>query len=90
VKVADFGLAAKCVNGEKLRKKVGSGGKMAPEMLRGEEYEGPPVDIFACGVMLFEMLTGEIPFNEALDSGYNLFMIDAENQLSRRNLSIGS
>jgi serine/threonine protein kinase len=81
VKVADFGLAARFEDGVKLRKKVGSAGKMAPELFSGASYEGPPVDVFACGVMLFEMLTGEIPFNESLDSGYKMFMSDAEKSL---------
>lgn len=44
---------------------------MAPE-LKGEKaaYEGPPVDIFAMGVMLFIMSFAKFPFGEALDPYY--------------------
>jgi len=40
---------------------------MSPELNGHEAYEGPPVDIFACGVMLFMMITSKQPFNEAGD-----------------------
>jgi serine/threonine protein kinase len=35
---------------------------MAPEILLNEPYEGPPVDIFAAGVIMFIMATGHHPF----------------------------
>ncbi len=64
VKVLDFGLAR--VFGES---RVGSGGTpayMAPEQWRGER-EDARADIFALGVMLYETLTGALPFEVARD-----------------------
>ena len=34
---------------------------MAPEMSRGEDY-GKPVDIWGCGVMMFVLISGSLPF----------------------------
>lgn len=45
---------------------------MAPELMGEKEaYEGPPVDIFAMGVMLFVMVFARFPFGEAGDAYYN-------------------
>ena len=38
---------------------------VAPEILEGKEYSGEKVDVFACGVVLFIMLTGRYPFYAA-------------------------
>ena len=36
---------------------------MAPELFeRGKEYRGPPIDIWACGVVLYAISTGHFPF----------------------------
>ena len=34
---------------------------MAPEVVRGEPY-GKPIDIWACGVMMFILVSGCVPF----------------------------
>lgn len=51
-----------------LTSAVGAPSYVAPEVVRGHKY-GPPVDIWACGVIIFRMLTGCLPFegNEAED-----------------------
>jgi serine/threonine protein kinase len=72
VKIADFGLM-KIFSGtgaEAMKTKCGTSNYMAPEIQNikeGETYEGKPVDIFAVGTMLFMMLSGKQPFNEAGD-----------------------
>jgi serine/threonine protein kinase len=40
---------------------------MAPELFKKAEYEGPPVDIFACGCILFLLITGMQPFHYSGD-----------------------
>jgi serine/threonine protein kinase/tetratricopeptide (TPR) repeat protein len=78
VKVLDFGLAkitspgAFAQDAEATTRLVetndgvvlGSFSYMAPEQARGAELD-PRVDLFACGVLLYEMLAGERPFTGA-------------------------
>jgi serine/threonine protein kinase len=45
---------------------------MAPEVTEGQ-YDGPPVDIFAMGVILFIMCNAKFPFGKANDKYYNKF-----------------
>uniref|UniRef100_A0A671EG58 non-specific serine/threonine protein kinase n=1 Tax=Rhinolophus ferrumequinum TaxID=59479 RepID=A0A671EG58_RHIFE len=61
VKLTDFGISTP-FNGNKLSTCCGSPAYAAPELLREEEYDGPPVDIWSLGVLLYKMVTGTIPF----------------------------
>lgn len=64
VKIADFGLAAELKPGEKLRKSCGSLHYAAPELLyKGCSYDGPEIDVWSCGVILYALLTGCLPFD---------------------------
>jgi len=62
VKLADFGLAIE-VNGEQQAwfGFAGTPGYLSPEVLRKDAY-GKPVDIWACGVILYILLVGYPPF----------------------------
>jgi hypothetical protein len=66
-KVTDFGLA-KELHADRQRTQtgqvVGTPGYMAPEQARGQSRQiGPPADVFALGVLLYELLTGRRPFH---------------------------
>lgn len=63
VKLLDFGLAVAYFPDEAPYRIGGTAGYMSPEQIRGESHliDGR-VDIFAFGVVLYEMLTGEKPF----------------------------
>ena len=65
--LSDFGLArvAESAESERLTQTgamVGTPTYMAPEQCAGHEA-GPPADIYALGVIAFEMITGRVPFN---------------------------
>jgi len=40
---------------------------MAPEIVSKGDYFGPPVDVWACGIILFVMLVGHFPFRSPDD-----------------------
>ena len=67
VKVLDFGIALPAGHGNPRQRITGRGqirgtpSYMAPEQCVGPEV-GPPVDIYAAGVILYEMLAGDVPF----------------------------
>jgi serine/threonine protein kinase len=67
IKLIDFGFSAFCREGHKLSDRVGSLQYIAPEILQDEEYE-EAVDMWACGVVLYNMITGKQPFFGKIDS----------------------
>jgi serine/threonine protein kinase len=64
VKICDFGVGKLTQKGQKLLDKCGTPVYMAPEIIKGDGYEGFPVDIWSAGVALYIMLSGNIPFNK--------------------------
>ena len=63
VKICDFGVGKITQKGQKLYDQCGTPVYMAPEIIKGDGYEGFPVDIWSAGVALYIMLSGNIPFN---------------------------
>ncbi|GAB2291494.1 CBL-interacting serine/threonine-protein kinase 21 [Dionaea muscipula] len=64
LKISDFGLSTMRMPGALLSTACGSPSYVAPELLRNKGYEGAAADIWACGVILFELLAGYLPFDE--------------------------
>ena len=64
IKIADFGMAALETEGKLLETSCGSPHYAAPEIVSGIPYKGFASDIWSCGVILFALLTGRLPFDE--------------------------
>ncbi|KAF8365479.1 hypothetical protein PRIPAC_83308, partial [Pristionchus pacificus] len=68
VKLTDFGFSNLYEPGEQLRTSCGSLAYSAPEILLGDAYDAPAVDVWSLGVILFMLVTGRLPFQETNDS----------------------
>ena len=62
IKLCDFGVGKMVHEGEILTDQCGTPAYIAPEILENKGYEGPPVDIWSSGVVLYAMLSGTVPF----------------------------
>lgn len=65
LKIVDFGLSNLYRTEETLKTACGSPCYAAPEMIAGKRYHGSRVDVWSCGVVLFAMLCGYLPFEDA-------------------------
>ncbi|CAM4743248.1 unnamed protein product [Rotaria magnacalcarata] len=76
VKLTDFGFSNQFSPGKKLLTSCGSLAYSAPEILLGDPYDAPAVDIWSLGVILFMLVTGRAPFQEANDSETVMMILD--------------
>ncbi|CAK8564217.1 unnamed protein product [Lathyrus sativus] len=64
LKVSDFGLSALSKPNDVLNTRCGSPCYVAPELLMSKGYDGAAADVWSCGVILFELLAGFLPFDD--------------------------
>ncbi|XP_029372736.1 serine/threonine-protein kinase SIK2 isoform X2 [Echeneis naucrates] len=63
IKIADFGFGNFFQPGEPLATWCGSPPYAAPEVFEGQQYEGPQLDIWSMGVVLYVLVCGALPFD---------------------------
>ncbi|ETN64146.1 serine/threonine protein kinase [Anopheles darlingi] len=78
VKLTDFGFSNKFCPGQKLETSCGSLAYSAPEILLGDSYDAPAVDVWSLGVILFMLVCGQPPFQEANDSETLTMIMDCK------------
>lgn len=64
IKIVDFGLSNTFQDEQLLQTACGSPCYAAPEMIAGHKYVPPMVDIWSCGVILFALVCGFLPFED--------------------------
>ncbi|KAF8026376.1 hypothetical protein BT93_F2997 [Corymbia citriodora subsp. variegata] len=68
LKVSDFGLSALCESRRPdglLHTTCGTPAYVAPEVINKKGYDGAKADIWSCGVVLFVLMAGYLPFHDA-------------------------
>ena len=63
LKIIDFGLSHEFDEINYLSTKCGSPSYAAPEIIKGEKYDGFKTDIWCCGIILYAMVCGYLPFD---------------------------
>nr|XP_018674134.1 PREDICTED: CBL-interacting serine/threonine-protein kinase 21 isoform X1 [Musa acuminata subsp. malaccensis] len=64
LKVSDFGLSVLRKPGDLLSTACGSPSYVAPEVIIHKSYDGAAADLWSCGVIIFELLAGHLPFED--------------------------
>eukprot|EP00930_Biecheleria_cincta_P039584 TRINITY_DN2719_c2_g3_i3.p1 TRINITY_DN2719_c2_g3~~TRINITY_DN2719_c2_g3_i3.p1 ORF type:complete len:765 (+),score=108.40 TRINITY_DN2719_c2_g3_i3:436-2730(+) len=64
IKIVDFGLSNRFRDNQKLKTACGSPCYAPPEMVAGHSYVPQPCDLWSCGVILFAMVCGYLPFED--------------------------
>lgn len=83
IKIVDFGLSNTFTKGQLLKTACGSPCYAAPEMIAGQQYVPSLCDIWSCGVILFAIICGFLPFEDQNTSNLYNKILRAEYQLPR-------
>lgn len=81
IKLVDFGLSNTYQDGQLLQTACGSPCYAAPEMIAGHKYVPSMVDIWSCGVILFALVCGFLPFEDANHSELYKKILAAEYEM---------
>ena len=89
LKISDFGLS--CLPESKgrsmgaLRTTCGTPNYVAPEVLRGQGYDGRSADVWSCGCILYVLVAGYMPFDEPQLAALFLVINSAKFKVQRRS-----
>lgn len=64
IKIGDFGLSSIMRDGKLFETSCGTPNYAAPEVVSGKLYHGREADVWSCGVVLYTMLAGGLPFDD--------------------------
>jgi serine/threonine protein kinase len=64
LKIADLGMASIVRTGKLLATSCGSPHYASPEVVMGKEYDGRLADVWSCGVILYALVSGKLPFDD--------------------------
>lgn len=64
IKFSDFGLSSFIPSDGLLETPCGSPCYVSPECISGKPYDGKTTDVWSCGVILYAMLTGQLPWTK--------------------------
>lgn len=78
IKIVDFGLSNFYQEGQLLKTACGSPCYAAPEMIAGKQYSPLAADIWSCGVILYAMLCGYLPFEDPVTANLYRKIVQGE------------
>ena len=81
LKIIDFGLSCPFDGINLLKTKCGSPSYAAPEIINSEKYDGFKTDIWCCGVILYAMLCGFLPFGGDNDTELFKSILDCDPEI---------
>lgn len=81
IKISDFGLSSLYTRGGLLSTPCGTPSYAPPEMLKGDEYNGLLSDVWSCGIILYAMLCGFLPFAESKEDIICQKIIDGDYEM---------
>lgn len=83
LKIVDFGLSNTYEPSQTLKTACGSPCYAPPEMISGHKYHGLKSDIWSCGVVLYAMLCGYLPYEDPKTSNLYKQILSADYKLPK-------